>query len=576
MADLGDFAARVQASQHMGGAAIQQRPFVPLSEEFKRVFSLPWRDWEHDDRLPLIAEALTQRLKTPEGTQSLWLSQASVLADALQHRGAVSGQKMGEGKTLVTYLMPVWLDAQRPLLLVPGKLEDDTRMKFDALSRHWRRHPRYEIRSYSWLSNKKNAEFLEEYQPDCVCADEGRVFSNQKNACTARMKRHLQARACALIILSATLFSDASIMDFHHLLRWCLGPTKIPLPASTEEASLWARALDVKVKEEDRVELGAFYQFVPTREEMRSALGRMINQTPGITITSKPGVEASLHISTWSDVQIPYQVSLFMKQAWEGRRPDGREIAGTDVPKINRELSQGFWYDHDPMPPDEWFARRKAFKSVVWAVSEGRDDVDTEGQVIDMIRSGKCGGQETLAAWDEAQRLYPTNLVVRWIDTFLIHEILKKTVEFEGRPVLIWVVHRAMGFALASEGNMSFYHQRGRDQNGRHINDDAGTTCALSSNAMREGYNLQDRWSDNIIVVPQPSGEINDQLLARTHRNLQKRAIVTAEYLTHTQQAMSSLMRAREAAKGNEQFSGSQRLLMADWITERNRAGSRG
>jgi hypothetical protein len=288
-------------------ATVRERPVVPYTSEFQRIVNLPFYDWEKDARMPALAEALTQRLKTPNGQQSLWLPQAKILMDLHDLGGAIGALKMGEGKSHVAFTAPMLLGAQRPVLFVPGKLDDDTKYKFDALAEHWQRHPNLVIKTYEWLSNKKNAKWLEEYEPDLVEGDEAGAWKNRAAACTARLERYLAGQKkfrVRLLFLTATLFDDRSVLEYHHLLRWALGPAMMPLPASSEEASYWGKAFDVKVKDEDRVELGALSQLGSTVDEVRTNIGRMLRISPGITMTSKPGVEASLYLTTWSDIKI--------------------------------------------------------------------------------------------------------------------------------------------------------------------------------------------------------------------------------------------------------------------------------
>ncbi len=560
----------------MGHLAIHERELIPYSAEFERIFSTPWRDWENDPRMAVLAERFTQMYKTPQGTQTLWLAQANVLRDAIEIGGAVSAQKVSEGKTLPCFLLPVVLNAARPLHLVPGRLLEETERKFDLLAQNWRRHPDYPIKSYSWITNKKNAEYLFERKPDVIVCDEARVLARRDNVMCSRLERYLKQFPCRVFFFSGTMFTECSLEEIHHLLRWALGPTRMPLPASSDENRYWALALDDGIPEDQRVELGPMSQFAPSREAAKSMLGGMFKACPGITITSSVSVEASLFVETWSDVQVPSAVSKVMHDAWNGMRPDGREIAGLDRPKLCREAAQGFWYDWDPLPPEEYFTRRKAWKNVEYAILQGRPDMDNAGSLAkEAVRSGKVGGLRILEEWEEAERLHPVSLVTRWIDPFLVNAVLRKTQDFEGRPVLIWVAHRAFGFALAQAGNLSFYHNRGCDQHGRHIREEPGQTIVVSTNAMREGYELQDLYSDNLIISPQPSSEINEQMLGRTHRVRQKRSVY-AVYLTHTHQAKEALERARANAYESQLLSGPQRLCVAEWIMERNRTGVRG
>src|SRR5690348_3444827 len=98
------------------------------SPDFRRVRALPQRE------VTLAAgeaasDLLTPELTTPAGKRNgarLRPWQALGLLELMDHGGAFLGLSAGSGKTLITFLAPVVMQAKRPLLIVPGKLVEDT------------------------------------------------------------------------------------------------------------------------------------------------------------------------------------------------------------------------------------------------------------------------------------------------------------------------------------------------------------------------------------------------------------------------------------------------------------------
>ena len=106
------------------------------TKDFKRILELPQRDAESTGAA--IAGPLTEMLKKPNGEMILRSLQALALAEASDFKGALLLLPVGHGKTLVSYLLPTVLKAQKPLLLVPGKLKQKTQKEFKELSKHWK------------------------------------------------------------------------------------------------------------------------------------------------------------------------------------------------------------------------------------------------------------------------------------------------------------------------------------------------------------------------------------------------------------------------------------------------------
>src|SRR5438128_2692375 len=94
------------------------RRSVANSQELKRILALPRRVADGSD----LVEPLTQALKTPTGTQTLRPVQAQALYDMGTYGGLFGPLRVGSGKTLVTLLAPLLLEAKRPVLLLPANL----------------------------------------------------------------------------------------------------------------------------------------------------------------------------------------------------------------------------------------------------------------------------------------------------------------------------------------------------------------------------------------------------------------------------------------------------------------------
>jgi hypothetical protein len=112
--------------------------------------------------------------------------QAWALSEFVEERGGVGMLGPGSGKTLVSLVLPVLTQWERPVLFVPASLRDKT-VKIDhpLLSRHWRLPAltsgpaasdapgSLEVRSYEELSQESFADYLELRKiPDGVIFDE--------------------------------------------------------------------------------------------------------------------------------------------------------------------------------------------------------------------------------------------------------------------------------------------------------------------------------------------------------------------------------------------------------------------
>lgn len=183
LADIGmtpEDHARAKA-QSGGERLLAPAAAVQRSSELDRVLALPKRIWELDGER--LADALTAHLRfpggpnpypggppLPPGTQRLRPVQAAALRDAHDY-GLFGPLRVGAGKTLVSLLAFVVLDAKRPLLILPAKLIEKTRREMHLLRRYWL-VPYTPLLSYEMLGREQSADTLEERDPDVIVADE--------------------------------------------------------------------------------------------------------------------------------------------------------------------------------------------------------------------------------------------------------------------------------------------------------------------------------------------------------------------------------------------------------------------
>ena len=232
-----------------GHSAVEETP------EWQRIKNLPRRIWT-DEAAAALAVEMTRELKTPRGTMSLRPVQAVALYEAMQCGGLFAPIRVGGGKSLITLIMPLVLEAKRPILLLPAALIEKTWHERKTLELHWRLPTNLMLLSYEMLGRVNAAERFGYIEPDLIIADECHRLKGKRAGCTRRTVRYMKEHPeTKFVALSGTVMKS-SLKDFAHIIKWCL-KDGAPMPHTEDEVTSWSDAVDEKVNPMARRSPGA-------------------------------------------------------------------------------------------------------------------------------------------------------------------------------------------------------------------------------------------------------------------------------------------------------------------------------
>lgn len=508
-------------------------------------------------------------------------NQAQALLEAYLCDGLFAPLGVGEGKTLITLLLPYVMEAKRPLLLLPANLIEKTNRDRVTLARHWLIPNHTRLMSVEILGRVQSAAELDIYQPDLIIVDEAHKLKNRRAACTRRVARymaaHPQTQFCAL---TGTIMGK-SLTEFAHLLLWAL-KEGAPIPHAQHEIDEWASVLDLersRGEEWHDIDPGPLLTLCNPSElreapERAARLGfqRRLTDTPGVVASHIDGefVGASIHVSALRYGVQPITEQHFrrLRGAWE--TPDGWPLSsGVDVWRHARELSLGLHYVWDPRPPQEWLNRRREWAAFVREVLAHSRSLDSELQVAQAVTAGKIDDRGVLRAWQEIRDAFEPNTVPVWHDD----SALRVCADWAQRqPGIVWTEHSFFAERLSRETHIPYYGAKGMTAAGAFIDDANPTMSAIVSiDANREGRNLQAKWSRNLIVSPPENSAVWQQVIGRTHRPGQLADEVTVEVFLGCAEHARAFTKALAGAQAVKDTTGAeQKLLLADieWPSE--------
>lgn len=548
---------------------------VRRTPEVKRIAALPRRVWT-EDAAQKLADILTQEFRRPCGTMALRPVQAIALYEAMEVGGLFGPIRVGGGKTLCTLLLPLALDAKRPVLFLPAALIEKTWHERKALAEHWRLATNLQLVSYESLGLVTSSEKLEYIRPDLIIADECHYWKNKRAGRTRRVIRYMREHPeTRFVALSGTVVKG-SLQDFAHMLRWAL-KSGAPVPLNDEELLDWSNSLDERVNPLARAKPEALFDIGPrdpalaTIPAARRVFQSRLLETRGVVASSaKDGVDCSLRISALEYEPAPVTVTHIanMKGTWT--TPDGWTFSeALELRRYIRELALGFHSIWDPRPPVEWVSARREWASFVREVLSSSRTLDTELQVANAVDVGSLtkfreAGTELLAAWRGIRDTFKIQPKPVWHDDTALRVCAEWAKREKG---LIWCEHRHFAYELAKLTGLMYYGAGGLTDSGASIvHVKPGQAVILSRQANTTGRNLQ-AFSRNLITSIEPSADINEQLLGRTHRDGQEADEVHVDVLHGCREHHDAFYRAVDGAKAARDMLGhSQKLLLADIV----------
>lgn len=531
-----------------------------------------------------IAEEMTSLLKTPNGTQKLRAVQAAALYELGTHGGLFGPIPVGHGKTLISLLAAYVLDAQRPLLVMPAALIKRTNKKGgekEKYAEHWRIPSNLQSISYEILGRVQKASYLHEYVPDLLIFDEVHRLKNKRAAVTRRLMRFMKAHPNTKVLALSGTVMKKSLLDFGHILRWCL-KHNAPIPLTDVELEDWAAALDEKTEEYERPDLGALKTFcggVDDIDAARRGFKERLISTPGVVAVT--GGEDDLVTSSLSIRALKYDVdpiadTYFAKLRNDMQTPDSWQLMqAVDVWRHSKELALGLFYRWDPRPPDPWRNARREWGAFVRETLSRSRTLDSELQVAQACDAGRLPN-ETLETWRAIKDSFTPNVVAVWYDD----AALKVCREWAKTPGIVWVEHDLFARRLAEFTGLKYYGAKGQTDAGEPVEDaDPTRAVILSIPANKEGRNLQHKWSRNLITSPPEGADVWQQMLGRTHRPGQPEDEVEVDVLFGCKEHVNAWRRACSAAEAIRDTTGADsKLLFADvdWPSDDEIAGYAG
>lgn len=541
-------------------------PGVADNDELRRVIDLPRRQWADGDH-----DWLSDALATPGGTQQLRPIQAAALVELGTEGGLFAPVRVGGGKTLISLLAPVVSFAARPLLLVPAALIGKTRHDEAAYRADWQLGPWIKIMSYELLGRAQAADTLTEWQPDLIIADEAHRLKNPRAACTRRVRRYMREHPETKFVAMSGTITKRSILDYAHILHWCIQPGAAPLPRGYNDLELWADALDERKGQLRRADPGALKRLcdVPElelwdageqRRAARLAFRRRLQDTPAIICSDETPIDASITISDLNPRQdLPEIDAAFrtLRSTWE--TPDGWPIVdGLAMFRHARELALGFYYVWDPRPPREWLEARKEWAAYAREILRHSQTLDSELQVREAYAdSPEC------RAWVAIRDSFEPNTVPVWLTDDVI-DVCAKWMDRTGRGI-VWTEHTCFAERLSQLTRTPYHGRQGLDANGRAIEQASRTLPLIASIASNgTGRNLQ-AWNRNLITSMPANGLQTEQLIGRTHRDGQEADTVSFEILTTCAEHLGAFWQAhRDCHYVADSTGAPQKLLLAD------------
>jgi hypothetical protein len=385
------------------------------------------------------------------------------------------------------------------------------------------------------------------------------------------------------VAMSGTLTSK-SIHDFAHLAEWALkAGSPVPRPSHAHgKVALghWAACVDTdgRPASHNWIWMDGLWQWhgnpqtilyahgQKRQEGVRKAVSHRIATAPGVVATKESSLGTALYIEKWASLPVPTEIAEAIWDVEQTQcRPDGEALdSPVEQWRVLRQLSLGFYYRWVwPNGPDlEWLAARSAWNKAVRQKLDHHSQEGYDSPLLVFNRTARehAAGQRLAIhrAWEDWCKVKdrptpPTEAV--WVSDAVLDAVVQAVLHSKD-PTLVWYSDDAVATALAKRGLQVVGA-------GKDIPKGKTGTLALSVRSHGTGLNLQ-AWANNMILTPDQSGLVWEQLLGRTHRPGQEADEVWATVLAHTPAFREALAAAKANAGYIQHTTGQeQKLLLA-------------
>lgn len=472
------------------------------------------------------------------------------------------------------------------------------------------------IMPYSLLSVADTSFMLDTIQPELIIADEAHCLKNLKSSARSRRVRsYLEERDPKMVALSGTMTSK-SVMDYWHLLVWCLGPGSA-LPLTQSLAIEWAGIIDSETSQHGGAEGADTGPLIPliewarandkehdydrSQRGFRRAYAYRLRTTPGVVMSGDASCNASLLIHT----RDPGEPSAPLKALMDGvvndwLTPQGEPIEfGLHKFKWLNELTCGFWHElFWPEPGRYARTHRITVDEAVDRIARAKTHHEAaklyHSELSKWLRDTHIKGVDTpmLVANHVRNHFGKPSLQVSPLVAALymgMHELdFPERPERERRPVLVddyklrlavewakekghgivWYHHQAVGSWLVEamrKAGLDPLHCPAGDLANKSIAESAGRLVVASSTAHHTGKNLQFHTQQLIVQWPRPA-KVVEQLIGRTHRLGQEADSLTIDAALGGDFDFSVLAAClTDALYTHQSGGGEQKLVVAAW-----------
>lgn len=380
---------------------------VSVSSEMHRVLDLPRLAPGLEREVPRWVYDKNTR---PGAQMTLRPLQALALFEAHEAGGLIGNITVGEGKTLISGLLPNMVslpEGRDAHLFVPASAVDKTYKELEEYDEHFRISRRLWVHSYGSLSNiRTGPDLMDQLQPGALLFDECHKLANVESVSWLRVMRWLEENPETYVFGFSGTVMKTKIEDFAHLMAAALREGS-PVPMEYDAIQPWSKTVgeDTAIsfaRNADWIDMQPLVdEFGDKRpligrkrnerkDAVREAFLRRLDTCRGIVLSKKQSTNTHLSIEVVScDMPVPVLEAIEgLQEDWV--RPDGEYLnSGLEVSAVGLQLSQGFHYYWDwPDEPDrEWLEARASFnKEVGRIVRAKRRGLDSPGQVYKKMR----------------------------------------------------------------------------------------------------------------------------------------------------------------------------------------------